>query len=441
MSEADAHATYRAVAAASGYPLPTVQMVRGALGLAPGTKLPSWWPHYVDPSSIPEGRLVGGLISLRALAAGLYPTTQDLMKCALLCLGRSAWNPGTLSSLDIANWCSRYDERAIWVFSRKWRSGGAYQYTVSNERERTSVYGIICKLIERTKALRSWLKTNRDAHPTPDIALRSPWLGMSDRVNLLLMTVDPGNSFIINRHLKSAIAKHNQSPDSKALVGDMNCTDFRDIAAEWTYRNSRYSMWITMVLLGHKHLSTTRIYVATRASRRESHAAVSSVMDDVFQQISESHRWDPTLTRAAVEGMDLSEDAIARLNSYRDQRTYDGSVCSDPFHPPRRIDPSHPGDGKTRCIQGHRCAAACCPNGHVFKESLSWLARRTAELEWLEQKLGAVRFSTSTEKEDLSELQRTLSQWPEVEVQRELQHWREKLADGSHRPLRFAGRR
>lgn len=437
--EADAHATYRALVARSGHPLPTVQMMRVALGLPKGSKLPHWWPRYIDNGHLPEGRSAGDLISFKDLSAGMYPTTQDLMLCSLLCLGRSAWNAGTLFAMDIANWCSRYDDQAIWVFSRKWRAGGSYQYTVSRERERTSVYGVVTALIDRTSTLRSWLAKNRNAHPTPDIALRSPWLGASDRANLLLFTVDPGNAKPANYHLKYAIEKHNKSHRAKIQVGVMSTGDFRDVAAEWVYRHSRYSTWITMVLLGHKHLSTTRGYVATRAARQESHAAVKSVMDDVFQQISGSHSWDPVLTRAMVEGVELSEDAKARLYVYRSHRTYDGSICADPFHPPRQIDPNHPGDGKARCIQGHRCMASSCPNAYVFKESLPWLARRVAELKWLEQQDGMVKFATSTDARDLSELLRTLAQWPEVDVQNELTLWRERIENGTHRPLRLAG--
>ena len=196
-----------------------------------------------------------------------------------------------------------------------------------------------------------------------------------------------------------------------------------------------------MVLLGHKNLATTRSYVATRAARNESHAAVKSVLDDVFQQIFERRQWDPTLTRAVVEGVDLSDEAKLRLRLYRSQMTYDGCVCANPFNPPRDIDPGNPLDGKTRCIQGHRCAAKSCPLAYVFEESLPWLARRTAELEWIEQELGTVRFSISSEKDDLIGLRKTLSQWPEADVQRELEIWRTKLKEGTHRPLRFAGRR
>lgn len=438
-TEADAHATYRALVARSGHPLPTIKMMRTALGLPFVSRLPRWWPRYVDNGDLPEGRSAGDLIDLRDISAGLYPTTKDLMLCALLCLGRSAWNTGTLFALDISNWSSRYDDRAIWVFSRKWRASGSYQYTVSNERERTSVYSVLTTLIDRNATLRLWLAKNRKAHPTPDIALRSPWLGTNDRINLLLFTADPGNTKAVNDHLKYAIKKHNASKRTKVQVSDMSAGDFRDIAAEWVYRHSRYSTWITMVLLGHKHPSTTRGYLATRAARQEAHAAVKSVLDDVFEQISVNRHWDPVLTRAMVEGVELSGEARARLNAYRTHRTYDGSLCGDPFHPPRQIDPNHPRDGKVRCIQGHRCVASSCPNAYVFKESLPWLVRRVAELEWLEQHDGMVKFSTSTDVHDLAQLRKTLSQWPEVDVQQELVLWRSRIEDGTHRPLRLAG--
>ncbi|GLR00115.1 hypothetical protein GCM10007863_45350 [Dyella mobilis] len=262
---------------------------------------------------------------------------------------------------------------------------------------------------------------------------------MSSRVNLLLFTVDPTQVKVANDHLKLAIARHNQWPRSKLQVRDTTIGDFRDIAAAWVYRNSRYSVWVTMLFLDHKQMSTTRGYLDTQAARQESHAAVKSVMDDVFEQIVVTRTWDAALTRAKVEGIDVSDGDKSRLNWYRSQRTYDGSVCEDHFNPPRNIDPANPRNGKVRCIQGHRCVASRCPLAKVFNESLPWIARRAAELEWQEEQTGMVRFSVSTDESDLEELRRTLKQWPEKEVEKELKHWLDRLRDGTHRPLRIAG--
>jgi len=437
-TEADAHATYRALIERTGHPFPNSSMLRQAMGHdVAHARLPRWWPHYTDGDAM-EGRRSGDLVTFEDLAMGLYPNASDVNLCSLLCLGRSAWNPSTLFSIDVNNWHSQYDEEATWVFAPKGRSSGAYQYTVSRTGERTSVFAVISALIERTAALRTWLSSNRTAHPTPDIALRSPWFGVIGSRSLLFV-VEPGVQHHLNRHLKNAIARHNESPSSKMQVRSMSSGDFRDVAAAWVYRNSRYSMWVTMILLGHKHPSTTRIYLDTRAARQESHLLVKSVMDDVFEQIDTTQHWDPTFTRAKVEGVEMPPAAVARLHAYRSQRTYDGSICSDPFHPPRHIDPTHPHDGKKRCIQGHRCVASKCPRAKVFRESLPWLARRTAELEWNEQRLGTVRFSSSTDAQDLIELRKTLEQWPIAEVEKELDQWRAKLRDGTHRPLRLAG--
>jgi hypothetical protein len=436
-TEADAHATYRSLVTRTGHALPNCAMLNESLGLA-SRGLPDWWPCY-SAQDVSHGKKPGTKVIVTDLAAGLYPTTQDILLCALLCLGRSAWNSSTLFSIDINDWWNQYDEKAAWLFAPKARSGGAYQYTVSRIGERTGVYEIIQALIKRSASLRKWLENHRNAHPTPDIALRSPWLGTNDGMNYLLFTVDPRSDKHANLHLKKVIERHNESPSAKVKIRNMCCRDFRNVAAGWVYRNSRYSTWLAMILLGHKNASTTRTYLYTRAARAESHSAVKTVMDDVFDQVVTSRRWDPVLSRARVEGVDITDEARAKLDLYRERRTYDGSVCRSPTNPPDDIDPKNPRDGKTRCIQGHRCVAAHCPNAIVFKESLPWLARRTAELEWFAQNVGAVRFSTSTDADDLQVLRATLRQWPREEVERELQHWHKQIVDGTHRPLRLAG--
>ncbi|MFC5741554.1 hypothetical protein [Dyella tabacisoli] len=438
-TEADAHATYRALIRRTGHPVPNAIMLKDVLGIAAANSIPKWWPRYGE-DNLPPGRQQGSIVNFADMAAGLYPTTEDVALCALLCLGRSAWNPATLFSMDIASWYSQYDEQAIWMFAPKGRADGAYQYTVGRVGERTGMFNVVRALIERSAPLRSWLIDNRNGHPRPDIALRSPWLGLNDRATEYVYVANPKGDCSPNRHLKKAIERHNQSLNAKIQVRPMSCGDFRDVAAAWVYRQSRYSTWVTRLLLGHKHLSTTRIYLATRAAREESHRQLKSVMDDVFEQFTLVHRWDPVLTRAKIEGVSLDDDANDRLDEYRRQRTYDGSICSDPFNPPRDVDPDHPRDGKARCIQGHRCVASCCPNANVFEESLPFLARRVVELEWLERQLGTVRFSTSTDQHDLLELRKTLTQWPKEQVAEQLRHWRGRIEDGSHRPLRLAGR-
>lgn|GEM_PF-631248 len=438
-TEADAHATYRALIARTGDPLPSNTMLRNELGLSDRQQaLPRWWPRHIGHTASPGGN-AGELVSFADLAAGLYPTSEDIALIALLCLGRSGWNPSTLLSIDIEMWSNQYDEDAMWVFAPKGRSGGAYQYTVARTNDRTGIYALVNTLIERSAPLRKWLIEHRDAHPTPDLGLRSPWLGANDSRAWKLFIADPGDTKAINAHLKNAIKRHNRATMTQIQVRPMTCGDFRDLAATWTYRDSRYSIWVTMLLLGHRHSSTTRAYLTSRAARQESHQLVKSVMDDVLSQICSNRHWDPALTRAAVEGIDVTQEARARLDAYRNHRTYDGSICHDPFHPPRQVDPSHPQDGKARCIQGHRCTASSCPNGMVFSESLPWIARRVAELEWTEQRIGVVRFSTSTDAQDLNALRETLAQWPQTEVEQYINHWRVRIQDGTHRPLRLAG--
>jgi len=94
-TEADAHATYRALVARTGHPIHSGETLRRAFGLFEKPAMPSWWPKY-SAVDAPFGRKPGDVISPRDLTSGLYPTFEDVVICALLCLWRSAWNLSTL---------------------------------------------------------------------------------------------------------------------------------------------------------------------------------------------------------------------------------------------------------------------------------------------------------------------------------------------------------
>ncbi|WP_146160154.1 MULTISPECIES: hypothetical protein [unclassified Stenotrophomonas] len=219
----------------------------------------------------------------------------------------------------------------------------------------------------------------------------------------------------------------------------MSVSDFRDLAAAVMYRESKYSSWVVMVLLGHKNLATTRSYGFRRAAFAESFGLVAEAIDDVFSQISEKRVFDITLTRAKLSKMDVSSEDILRLEQARKNRTYDGAGCADPFNPPLEIDPNNKRDGCSICAQQHRCVASGCYNAFVFSDSMEGICRRIAELETIRNSVGAVRFNESSDSTDLRILRSTLRQWPPLIASAEIDRWMEKIANGRHMPIFFAG--
>ncbi len=433
-NEADAHATFRALMRTTDNPLPLATDFYAAF--RSGGVFPAWWPRHPptwDTEWMPPFH------AWSELAQGVYPSSEDVATCALLCLARSAWNPSTLLSLDIDDWFSNFDSENAWVFASKDRSRGSLQYTISPRAHQSGVYRIVSTLIDRTKPLRGLLWADSALSKRAEIGKRSPWIGLSMKPAETLYVADPREIRTLNNWLKRLVEECNKNLGPEAQVRHITASDFRDIAAASTFRRSNYSMLMLMVLLGHKTISSGRSYGMKKSSREESHGLVIKVVQDIFEQSRANQAWDPTLTRAAVEGVDASEEARKRLDDYRAMRTYSGAVCTDPFHPPVEIDPNHLGDGRSLCVQGHMCIAKACPRATVLNDSLDDICKTIAELEWRELNTPAVRFQISSAVSDLETLRLTAQQWPAAEVEARRSHWRRLIDDGSHRPLLWAG--
>lgn len=423
VTESDLHSTYRALATSIGIPAPELAELWSSLGYsATKNKRPGWWPQNV---------------ALDDISTGLYPSSREVSIFALAATARLAWNPATLLNLDVNYWCSDYDEDHVWMFSVKARTG-SYQHGVSDRRKPSSAYQLVTRLIERSAPLRDWIAQNPEAHPLSTRALRSPWVGLSRKPGELLFVGDPETTDTLNAWLRHCIHEHNQQPGA-IQVRDMGVSDFRDVAAAVMYRDSRYSLWLMQLLLGHRNQGTTTAYGFRHATRQETHRQVLRVVEAALDQAREDGAIDPTLIRAKIEGVEITPEGVARLNAYRATRTYAGANCIDPTSPPKEIDPTHPRDGKTKCVFGHLCVAKACPRAIVLKDSVDRIARSAAEYEWRRERLGGVRWTNSSAEAELQRLRETLRQWPEEEVDTRIRYWREQIASGKHEPLMFGG--
>lgn len=434
ITEADVHATYRALIRRSGDPVPSVDVFMNVLGKA-DRHSPTCWPVH-QTGHIRQGEK----INIFDVASGLFPTSADVMAFFLLFLARSAWNPATVASINVAEWDAPYDDGHRWLFAPKFRAGGSLQWTVSSVSNATSCYRLVAALIERTVMLKHYTHSNPDAASLPDVVARSPWVGVTVRGCLnRVFVVDPYDTKSANNRLRKFIEDHNASTTISKHVPHMTSSEFRDLAAAAIYKDSQYSSWVTMLLLGHKNVLTFNRYGFRRASFVESFNLLASMVDDVFGQISVKRKFDITLTRAKLAGMKISDVDIARLENARRNRTLDGCGCSDPYAPPPQIDPGNRRDGCDICVQQHRCAASGCPNAFVFSDSLPGLSRRVAELEYIKTVVGTVRFENSSDAGDLLTLRRTLQQWNRREVDSAVGHWSRAISDGRHKVTFFAG--
>lgn len=443
-TEADAHATYRALIERTRNPLPSLDDLWSGIGNVTQRKtkrviLPGWWPKHGRGSS-QVGEKVSAIVSWSDCAGGLYASTRDLSLMALLCLARSAWNPSTLLRLNADDWHNGYDEDHMWVYAQKNRPGKALQYTVSASKHMTGMYSILSRLAKRSEPIRTMSLASVSEGILGEQARQSIWHGFTSGSSVKPSTLDfTHGPKIMGQWLDKCIQKINASQSNAVRVARATPGDFRDIAAAIMYRASRYSMWTMMVMLGHKNIATTRLYGFRRHARQESDLLVVKTLDDVFKQIKHKKAWEPSMTRAHVENVDITPEALERLAAYRKNRTYSGAYCSNPTEPPPSIDPNHPRDGRTRCVQGHLCVARACPQAVVISDSLEHICKTVAELEWRQANTGIVRFWTGSEEEDLSILRKILHLWPADAANRHLAVWRNRIASGAHFPIIFAG--
>lgn len=438
--EADAHATFRSFVASTRMPHASVRELN-RLTVAPSRKsLPTWWPRHAKDCDA-RGIKAGEIVSWSTCQKGAYPGSTEVVTIALLALARTGWNVATLLAMDYEDWSAQHDDEHFWLHAKKERSEGARQYSISRGRQVTGSYQIITRLIERSSPLRKAAMAADDSLGLTHSELRSPWLGLNAKPGFPLFVPNVHRGGSLSPVMRIHIEAMNSEAPVEERVRSVTPSDFRDIAAAVTYRDSRYNAWILMVMLGHKNMSTTRAYGFRHAARQESHRQVIGVVSDVLEQVSTKRSWDPALTRAKLEGIEITDAALERLEDYRKMRTYSGAVCRDPYDPPASIDPTHPKDGVSRCIQGHLCVARACPQATVLNDSLDDICKMLAELESKRSMLGMVRFAAGSEQVDMKYLSRTLEQWPRESVQKHLGYWREEIANGRHIPLMFAGQR
>jgi hypothetical protein len=432
VTEADVHATFRELIRRSGNPLPSLAELYSFVGMSSWTSAPRWWPRH------PVGHeREGAVVNIEDdLLPGLYPTATDLYCLSSLFMARSGWNPTTMLGLDCSTtelWCRPYGDSLVWMHSYKYR-GGNWQDTISPENHAGHSYQIVIRLLKRSLPLRALLALDSSKCELPEIALRSPWVAAYDSKNIGVLADHSLKR--IRDYLKDLVDGYNAGKDVLDRLPVFRPSDFRDVFADAVHRGGNYSILLTQIALGHKSLATTRRYLRSLAWRRESEGQLNFLVTALFDQIEVHKKIDFAVLRANMDGVEITQEQINRLEVYRKNRTYSGLGCSDPTNPPEWIDPRNPRDGSEVCKQGHRCPS--CPKGRVFDDSLPHIARYAAELEWKQKNYGDIRWYQSTDCLDLEVYRQTLKQWPASRVEKELEFWRSKLNSGEHSVLIFS---
>jgi hypothetical protein len=383
------------------------------------------------PNFIPEHKR-GAFDSVR----WFVPTFEDTACAYLLTLLHLGWNPDTVCNIDVSSdeaWCDfrlgTKEDRGATVAIYGYKSKvGKEQIAFSLVRPRAHPYQVIRSIIERTAPLRDALRNRlatleRHSAPTKHQRremealrqkIRSPWLYYKrkshggGRVGCIVVGQELTKmlqSFGL-KAIKAALALHHDQPRQNLrryfALKRLTPSDLRDGFAAFVYDSSLYNVLLLKKALGHTSLHATRSYLRQRRQIAHRFREFTRFQEAFFDEIRHSCHVDPTILYLRLRFGDVTEELRGRLADHR-VRTRMGMGCLDPENPPQEIAPGHQGGP---CLV-QRCTI--CIHGVVFKDSLSGLAIRMAELRFIRGHVAAERFANSSFEFEWIAIERTVS--------------------------------
>lgn len=452
VSVADLHATYRALIARTGNPMPSCQELIEAMGYSASQKNGSPRPL--------SDVFFKAKVGIRELWQGLYPDLSTVQHFFYLFLIQTGWNVQVALDLDVSNpaWAIKIGDPNSDIYrisSFKVRSG-TWQRTISRGKPTHSPYRLIMRLTERSAPLRKAAVTGVVDCVVPTIAQRSPWLHFGGSRESSLCVLDDksylrqhreSESYL--RHLAKEInqaaardlepaneAKPREGGASPVLVpDDMKASDFRDIFIGNEFLQSGYNLVIAKLAAGHASMASVRRYLFTRAWRRHGEGSVRRLMDHLWGEIEVHRICDPAMLRALCDRGVVTDEQRERWARGKD-KTYLGMGCANPLNPPKHIDPTHAA-GEI-CRNQQRCTL--CEHGIVMPESLPDLCKRLAELDVLRAQMSlSVWNRAESLQAERDVLIRTLAQFDAVSVEEQVRFWRAEIKQGRHDVLEWDG--
>lgn len=320
--------------------------------------------------------------SVLQMLNGRYPNAYDIRVAFHLCLASTGWNPSTLLALDVdTNFIEPHpkDPTRYLMTGFKARSKSE-QVTEGLRKSRGSPGGVIQELIARTAPLREKLRkdlkelrarliklaasgaTQEELNATRKHVLRleqgvkSPWLYVTPATDTIVWldrnktTHSRGLRGGRNSFLDDLVEEINAKQPADRQLSKLKASDFRDAFAEYAYQISGGTVLYVMKVLGHKHPTTTQIYLDNTLLNEESDRLYRSFSNSLWHEIRVHGRVDPTIVAKWSRDGTVTDTERARLNDYRSlRRSRIGVGCKDPTHPPKHIAPSFNADGKAMC--------------------------------------------------------------------------------------------
>jgi len=431
----DVHATYRHIIALTGNPMPDARQIGDIMGLSFLRNLPKHWPSFAT------------------LQAGLYPTREDIQTLFHLFLIQTGWNPQTALDLNIQNEFWAVDHASgshLKVIESNKNRSHSPQFCLSLVKPTTSPYRIVLALIARTAPLR--LHLSDELCKFPAIAKKSPWLYASLRVSekpICALGASFGQGKENIRFLRQVARQYNEtilelrkndeqvrdvtSGSRTLLVETLKASDLRDAYIGQIYLRSGHNWLIAMFAAGHKSIRTLMHYLNHRSYRTHSELKIRDFQTHLWQEIESRKVVDPAILHALCQRGEITQEQRDRWLAKKD-RTYVGMGCRDFHNPPDDIEPDHrAGEG----CRVQRCTLCC--RGILFTDSMPLLARRLAELQWLQERIPVAAWIQSRFPEELNSLEVNLKNFPQNDVEQERLRWWSLLRTGEHTPLSFRG--
>jgi len=443
-------------------------------------------------AGLTENEYVKAGYNLMEMQRGFYPDGDDIRMAFMLCLAATGWNPQTLLDLDATkseefivehprndpndkkghqylmkaqsenedDSFAEVDEEDTVYSMGGWKERAKHEvYTEGLKKSRASAPVIVLTLIERTAALREklrgdltvltahyqerksqggGLKELQKAHKEIvqlQKRLRSPWLyfALGSVQSLNEENFDASSKGRWLRHLITSI---NAVRPIDRQVPYIVATDFRKIFGNYWYRMSHGNILHVQKALGHAAVRTTQGYLQNNVVQNQNNKNWSTFLQHFWEAV-ETGSVDPTVLAKLCNDGNMSAGELGLLVDYRAlERSRIGVPCLDPHNPPRDLDPTFVPDGESKCV-AQRCTL-CQSNAVLAPDSWPGLCMRIAELRHLQEKLPMEVFSTvGSFGIELQNTERALLAFPDQPVEKHIELWVQRIADGEHVPPEF----
>ena len=392
-----------------------------------------------------------------------YPDATDIRMAFNTCMASTGWNASTFLELDAGKkfvFENPKDPSRYVMYGNKPRARSE-QISEGLMKSQGSPASILLTLVNTTAPLRKQLQTELDealvryrtltesghqaaAELFNEIehlreGVKSPWLYVAANHGIAWL-YEGRFQFLEKREsfLGVVIAKLNRGLPRRRQIATMTGSDFRLAYAEYALRASGGSVLFVKRELGHRTLGSTTGYLNSTVINTWADQLYLDVSESIWMGIRDEAGIDTVVLalRSRSGSRKVTAEEHRRLEHYRKlKRSRLNIGCADPTNPPRHIAPTFVRDGIRECCI-HRCLL-CPQKARILPESLSGIAMRAEEIDYIKARISVEAFLASSFPEEYENAESALKLFDEEKVLAARADWRERILDGRHRVVLF----